>query len=132
MPSPLAGFQSAAQFHLAEKHSDGPLEEKDIMAAMETAQTQRPGLSTLSLEEQRILLSLDRLNQQLHGEHRTQAGRISPESIHLIAVFWTKYKFITVLPQANPVYLCSSLQVFRSMLGVLPPCVAMYTLMYPQ
>ncbi|XP_029922292.1 centrosomal protein of 126 kDa [Myripristis murdjan] len=64
---PDEGLQSAAQFHLAEKHSDGPLEEKDIMAAMETAQTQRPGLGTLSLEEQRILLSLDRLNQQLHG-----------------------------------------------------------------
>ncbi|XP_071372462.1 centrosomal protein of 126 kDa [Centroberyx affinis] len=73
---PYEGLESAAQFHLAEMHGEGLLEERDIMAAMETAQTQRPGavqqrgqqqgLTTISLEEQKILLSLDRLNHQLH------------------------------------------------------------------
>uniref|UniRef100_UPI003AAFCB87 centrosomal protein of 126 kDa n=1 Tax=Centroberyx gerrardi TaxID=166262 RepID=UPI003AAFCB87 len=73
---PYEGLESAAQFHLAEMHGEGLLEERDIMAAMETAQTQRPGavqqrgqqqgLTAISLEEQKILLSLDRLNHQLH------------------------------------------------------------------
>ncbi|XP_026219555.1 centrosomal protein of 126 kDa isoform X2 [Anabas testudineus] len=54
----------------------GLLEERDTVAAMETVPTQRSammqqrnqqqGLTTLSLEEQKILLSLDRLNHQLH------------------------------------------------------------------
>lgn len=68
----LSGFDGAAQLHLAEVHAA----ERDMMAAMETAQTERPaqqrsqqqGLTTISLEEQKILLSLDRLNHQLHCE----------------------------------------------------------------
>lgn len=59
-------------------HAGGLLEERDTVAAMETVPTQRSammqqrnqqqGLTTLSLEEQKILLSLDRLNHQLHCE----------------------------------------------------------------
>ncbi|XP_019943583.2 centrosomal protein of 126 kDa [Paralichthys olivaceus] len=69
------GVGSAAQLHLAEVHAPGRLEERDVVAAMETAQTQSPGamqqqqhksLTTISLEEQKILLSLEKLNHQLH------------------------------------------------------------------
>ncbi|XP_047449272.1 centrosomal protein of 126 kDa [Mugil cephalus] len=73
---PKEGLERAAQLHLAEVHAAGPVEERDIVAAMETAQTQRSGtvqqrgqqqgLTTISLEEKKILLSLDRLNHQLH------------------------------------------------------------------
>ncbi|KAI3354055.1 hypothetical protein L3Q82_018614, partial [Scortum barcoo] len=73
---PDEGLESAARLHLAEIDAEGLLEERDIVAAMETAQTQRPatvrqrghqqGLTTISLEEQKILLSLDRLNHQLY------------------------------------------------------------------
>lgn len=87
MPSTLpvlSGLESAAQLHLAEVHAEGLLEERDIVAAMETAQTQRPvqqrsqqqGLTTISLEEQKILLSLDRLNRQLFCKHCVKADCI--------------------------------------------------------
>lgn len=82
----LSGLESAAQLHLAEAHAEGRLEERDIVAAMETAQTQRPGtvqqrsqqqgLTTISLEEQKILLSLDRLNRQLFCKHCVKADCI--------------------------------------------------------
>ncbi|KAM4627625.1 centrosomal protein of 126 kDa [Polymixia lowei] len=72
----LALPDEGPEFQLAEVHGEGMLAERDIMAAMETAQTQRPGgvhqrsqqqgFATISSEEQRILLSLDRLNHQLH------------------------------------------------------------------
>ncbi|KAM4566716.1 centrosomal protein of 126 kDa [Odontesthes bonariensis] len=70
------GLKSAAHLHLGETHAEGLQEEKHVVAAMETAQTQRPGtvrqhsqqqgLTTISFEEKKILLSLDRLNHQLH------------------------------------------------------------------
>ncbi|XP_029963561.1 centrosomal protein of 126 kDa [Salarias fasciatus] len=69
---PNRGSESTTQFHLAEAHAQGLLEEeRDAAAAMETAaQTQKPGqqqgLTNISLEEQKILLSLERLNHQLH------------------------------------------------------------------
>ncbi|XP_068440628.1 centrosomal protein of 126 kDa isoform X2 [Clinocottus analis] len=70
MDVPYEGLVSAAQFHLAGRRAGGPLGEADIMAAVETAQTQIPGQqrgpTAISLEEQKILLSLDRLNQQLY------------------------------------------------------------------
>eukprot|EP00064_Thunnus_orientalis_P017365 superscaffoldBa00003665_g17446 len=85
MAFPDEGLESAAEFHLAEVHAEGLLEERDIVAATETAQTQRPGtvqqrqqpgLTAISLEEQKILLSLDRLNQQLQSvrEHTGTRG----------------------------------------------------------
>ncbi|XP_020490555.2 centrosomal protein of 126 kDa isoform X1 [Labrus bergylta] len=72
---PDEGSESAAKLHLGEVHAEGLLEERGIVAAMETAQTQRPGTVhkrsqqqglTISQEEQKILLSLDRLNHQLY------------------------------------------------------------------
>ncbi|XP_068570121.1 centrosomal protein of 126 kDa [Cebidichthys violaceus] len=76
MAFPYEGLVSAAQSHLAQGRAGGMLEETDIVAAVETAQTQRPGtaqrrsqqqgLTAISLEEQKILLSLDRLNHQLY------------------------------------------------------------------
>ncbi|XP_062242334.1 centrosomal protein of 126 kDa [Platichthys flesus] len=67
------GVGSAAQLHLAEVHAAGHLEERDIGAALETAQTQSPagtqqhkGFTSISLEEQKVLLSLEKLNHQLH------------------------------------------------------------------
>lgn len=81
----LSGLQSTAQIHLAEVH-EGLLEERDIVAAMDTAQTQRTGTvqqrsqqrahTTISLEEQKILLSLDRLNHQLYCEHFSTNKRL--------------------------------------------------------
>ncbi len=79
----LSGLESVTQLHLAEVHAEGLLDGRDIVAAMETAQTQRPGtmqqrskeqgLTTISLEEQKILQSLDRLNHQLFCEHFVKA-----------------------------------------------------------
>ncbi|XP_075957081.1 centrosomal protein of 126 kDa [Anarhichas minor] len=76
MAFPYEGLVSAARLHLAEGRAGGLPEETDIVAAVETAQTQRPGtaqrrcqqqgLTAISLEEQKILLSLDRLNHQLY------------------------------------------------------------------
>ncbi|XP_072248077.1 centrosomal protein of 126 kDa [Leuresthes tenuis] len=70
------GLESAAQLDLGETHAENLQEEKRVVAAMETAQTQRPGtvrqhsqqqgLTAISFEEKKILLSLDRLNHQLH------------------------------------------------------------------
>ncbi|XP_030600894.1 centrosomal protein of 126 kDa isoform X2 [Archocentrus centrarchus] len=67
---PDEDFESAADVH-----AKGRLEERDIVGAMETVQTQRhgtvqqcgrqQGLTTISLEEKNILLCLDRLNHQL-------------------------------------------------------------------
>uniref|UniRef100_UPI0037E7B0C0 centrosomal protein of 126 kDa n=1 Tax=Semicossyphus pulcher TaxID=241346 RepID=UPI0037E7B0C0 len=73
---PDEGLECAAQLHTGEVQAEGPLAERGNVAVMETAQTQTPGraqqrsqqqgLTTISLEEQRILLSLDRLNHQLY------------------------------------------------------------------
>ncbi|XP_070685971.1 centrosomal protein of 126 kDa [Pempheris klunzingeri] len=84
MAFPGEGLESAAHLHLAEVHAEGLLEERNIVAAMETAQTRRPGamqrsqqkgLTTISLEEQKILLSLDRLNHQLFRVQEHEAGK---------------------------------------------------------
>ncbi|TNN68689.1 hypothetical protein EYF80_021098 [Liparis tanakae] len=77
MAFPYEGVASAAQLHLAGGRAGGLLGEADIVAAVETAQTQRPGAAqqhgqqrggptAISLEEQKILLSLDRLDHQLY------------------------------------------------------------------
>ena len=86
----LSGLLSAAQLHLA--HAGQLLAETDLVAAMETAQTQRPGTvqqrsqqqgpSNISLEEQKILLSLDRLNHQLHCKHFKKAVCVRADVVH--------------------------------------------------
>ncbi|XP_039643394.1 centrosomal protein of 126 kDa isoform X2 [Perca fluviatilis] len=94
MACPDQGLVSAAQLHLAEVHAGGPLQDMDIVAAMETAQTQRPGtvqqrsqqqgLTTISLEEQKILLSLDRLNHQLYCVREHVGGNAGTRGLVLI------------------------------------------------
>ncbi|XP_056229212.1 centrosomal protein of 126 kDa isoform X3 [Seriola aureovittata] len=93
-------LESAAQLHLAEVHTEGLLEERDIIAAMETAQTQGPGtvlqysqqqgLTSISFEEQKILLSLDRLNHQLHCVREHVAGKTGTRGLVLIDAPSTK------------------------------------------
>ncbi|XP_034718887.1 centrosomal protein of 126 kDa isoform X2 [Etheostoma cragini] len=100
MACPDQGLVSAAQLHLAEVHAGGPLQDTDIVAAMETAQTQRPGtvqqrsqqqgLTTISMEEQKILLSLDRLNHQLYCVREHVGGNTGTRGLVLIDASSTK------------------------------------------
>uniref|UniRef100_A0A3B4V6J3 Centrosomal protein 126 n=1 Tax=Seriola dumerili TaxID=41447 RepID=A0A3B4V6J3_SERDU len=93
-------LESAAQLHLAEVHTEGLLEERDIVAAMDTAQTQGPGtvlqhsqqqgLTSISFEEQKILLSLDRLNHQLHCVREHVASKTGTRGLVLIDAPSTK------------------------------------------
>ncbi|XP_069572413.1 centrosomal protein of 126 kDa [Brachyistius frenatus] len=99
------GFQSASQLHLGEVHAEGLLEERDIVAAMETAQTQRPGtvqqhrqqqgLTTISLEEKKILQSLDRLNHQLHCVQEHIGSSAGTHGLVLIDAPYTKEGKVT-------------------------------------
>ncbi|XP_034095669.1 centrosomal protein of 126 kDa isoform X2 [Gymnodraco acuticeps] len=86
------GLLSAAQLHLA--HAGQLLAETDLVAAMETAQTQRPGTvqqhsqqqrpNNISLEEQKILLSLDRLNHQLYCVREQIGGNAGTRGLVLL------------------------------------------------
>ncbi|KAM9852855.1 centrosomal protein of 126 kDa [Aulostomus maculatus] len=69
-------YSIPGEVHLAEVHAEGLPEGRDVTAAMATVKTQMPGtvqqrqqqgLTSISLEEQKILLSLDRLNHHLHS-----------------------------------------------------------------
>ncbi|XP_068174142.1 centrosomal protein of 126 kDa isoform X2 [Antennarius striatus] len=72
---PDEALKSKTQLHLEKEHAEGFLEEKDDIVTREMQQTKKPvkmqqncnrrGLTTISMEEQRVLLSLDRLNHQL-------------------------------------------------------------------
>lgn len=83
MALPVLSGLGATRLHLAKVRAEGLLEE---MAAMETGQMHRSvkvpecskqqGLTTLSLEEQKILLSLDRLDHQLLCEYFVKADCI--------------------------------------------------------
>ncbi|KAG7483895.1 hypothetical protein MATL_G00043180 [Megalops atlanticus] len=81
---------STAQFLLAENLAESSATDADILAAMETVQTQRQGMAprvqhlgptALSLEEQRLLLSLDRLNHRLQSVQDASAGNPSVPSL---------------------------------------------------
>lgn len=97
---PNEDFESAAQLHLAEVHAKGNLEEKGIVAAMETVQTQRSGtvdqysqqqeLTTISLEEKKILLCLDRLNHQLQCVQERVGGNTSMHGLVLSDAPYTR------------------------------------------
>nr|XP_043887386.1 centrosomal protein of 126 kDa isoform X1 [Solea senegalensis] len=84
------GERGATQLHLAEGRTADPRKERVISAAMETAQTQCPGtgqhgeLTSLSLEEQKILLSLDRLNHRLYCMQGQVPSHISRQGLVLI------------------------------------------------
>ncbi|XP_067423268.1 centrosomal protein of 126 kDa [Emydura macquarii macquarii] len=83
--------ESAAQFLLAENLIGTSVTEDEILAAMETVQppgqtlvlnrAQRPCMSALSLEEQKILQSLDRLNQRLQYVQEAIAKNPSTSSV---------------------------------------------------
>ncbi|XP_050767435.1 centrosomal protein of 126 kDa [Gymnogyps californianus] len=69
--------ESTLQFLMAEKLASTPVAEDEILAAMESVPPARqplllnrapcPGMSALSVEEQKIFQSLDRLNQRLQS-----------------------------------------------------------------
>ncbi|XP_047246845.1 centrosomal protein of 126 kDa isoform X2 [Girardinichthys multiradiatus] len=78
--SPNEGFESAAQLQMAEVHPEGFVKQNQIVAIMERAQPQshervQEGLTTLSLEERKIMLSLERLNRQLYCLKEHPGGR---------------------------------------------------------
>lgn len=70
--------ESTAQFLVAEKLTSTAAVEDEILAAMGSVQparqpllcntAPRPGMSALSLEEEKIFQSLDRLNQRLQSK----------------------------------------------------------------
>ncbi|KAM9732698.1 uncharacterized protein cep126 isoform 1-T1 [Menidia menidia] len=62
-----SGLEGGARSHLTETLTGGQSGEGHSAVAMETAQTQRPGVTSISSEEKKILLSLDRLNHQLNS-----------------------------------------------------------------
>ncbi|MED6264387.1 hypothetical protein CHARACLAT_014400 [Characodon lateralis] len=73
-------FESAAQLQMAEVHPEGFVKQNQIVAIMERAQPQshervQEGLTTLSLEERKIMLSLERLNRQLYCLKEHPGGR---------------------------------------------------------
>ncbi|XP_041652780.1 centrosomal protein of 126 kDa [Cheilinus undulatus] len=87
------GLESAAELHQGEVHTEGLLEERVNVAVMETSQTQRPGAVhqrsqqqglTISLEEQKILLSLDRLNHQLSCVREHVGTNIGTQGLVLV------------------------------------------------
>ncbi|KAG5844316.1 hypothetical protein ANANG_G00161190 [Anguilla anguilla] len=86
--------ESTAQFLLAENLADSSATDEDILAAMETAHAQvqqtvpqqrpqplGPSMSALSLEEQRLLLSLDHLNYRLQCVQEAAAGNASVPNV---------------------------------------------------
>ncbi|XP_050796322.1 centrosomal protein of 126 kDa isoform X1 [Gopherus flavomarginatus] len=83
--------ESTAQFLLAENLAGTSVTEGEILAALETVQppgqtmvlnkAKRRGMSALSLEEQKILQSLDRLNQRLQNVQETIAKNLSTSSV---------------------------------------------------
>ncbi|KAM9170116.1 centrosomal protein of 126 kDa [Pangshura tecta] len=83
--------ESTAQFLLAENLAGTSVTEGEILAALETVQppgqtmglnkAQQRGMSALSLEEQKILQSLDRLNKRLQNVQETIAKNLSTSSV---------------------------------------------------
>lgn len=102
---PDEGFHGAAHLCVPEVHVEGLLEKRETGAAVEPAQTQRPrtvqqcslqrGLTSISLEEQKILLSLDRLNHQLHCVQEHVCGKTGTRDLVLIDAPSTKKVKVT-------------------------------------
>ncbi|KAF3693250.1 Centrosomal protein of 126 kDa [Channa argus] len=102
---PDEGFHSAAHLHKSEVHAEGLLKERDIVATAETAQKQRPrmvqnhsqkqGLTSISLEEQKIILSLDRLNHQLQCVQEHAGGKTGTRDLVLSDARSTKEVKVT-------------------------------------
>ncbi|XP_043976377.1 centrosomal protein of 126 kDa isoform X1 [Gambusia affinis] len=60
------GFERVAQFPVAEVYPNGSLKQNQPVPQIQMPERVQGGLSSLSLEEKKIMLSLDRLNHQLH------------------------------------------------------------------
>ncbi|XP_074837805.1 centrosomal protein of 126 kDa [Carettochelys insculpta] len=83
--------ESTAQFLVAENLAGTSASEGEILAAMDATQppgqtmvlnkAQRRGMSAVSLEEHKILQSLDRLNQRLQNVQETIAKNVSTSSV---------------------------------------------------
>ena len=105
MLSVLSGVESAARLHLAEGHPARRLEKRNIVVTMETAQTQSPparqqqqqrqGLTTISLEEQKVLRSVERLDHRLHGERFVNVVWFTSELIHRSVVVLSFQRRVT-------------------------------------
>lgn len=87
----LSGLR-AAQLHRAKMHAEGLKDEQGSATAMKTGLTHRigkvqqngqlQGLTTISLEEQKIFLSIERLNRQLLCEDFFKADCIGVKLIN--------------------------------------------------
>ncbi|XP_017163567.1 centrosomal protein of 126 kDa isoform X2 [Poecilia reticulata] len=60
------GFERAAQFPVAEMYPNDVLKQNQPVAQIQMPERVQEGINNLSLEENKIMLSLDRLNHQLH------------------------------------------------------------------
>ncbi|XP_027900446.1 centrosomal protein of 126 kDa [Xiphophorus couchianus] len=60
------GFERAAQLPVAEVYPNGFLKQNQPVAQIQMPERVQEGLNSLSFEENKIMLSLDRLNHQLH------------------------------------------------------------------
>lgn len=64
----FAGFERVAQLPVAEVYPNGFLKQNQPVAQIQMPERVQEGINSLSLEENKIMLSLDRLNHQLHCE----------------------------------------------------------------
>lgn len=82
-----AGFESAAQVQLAEglwkeNHTGGPMEIAQTLRPVTVQQRrQQQEITTISLEERKILLSLEKLNHQLYSKPSPR-GLSKPTETH--------------------------------------------------
>ncbi|XP_038138755.1 centrosomal protein of 126 kDa [Cyprinodon tularosa] len=86
------GFESAARLHMAEVHPEGLVKPNQTVAIMKA---QRPEiaqqeLTTLSFEEKKIMLSLDKLNHQLYCLKEHQVGRPGNNGQLIIGIPFTE------------------------------------------
>lgn len=81
--------ESTAQFLMAEKLTSTALAEDEILAAMGSVQparqplllntAPRPGMGALSIEEEKIFQSLDRLNRRLQSKFNNKKNPTSSD-----------------------------------------------------
>ncbi|XP_014904660.1 centrosomal protein of 126 kDa [Poecilia latipinna] len=69
------GFERAAQFPVAEVYPNDFLKQNQPVAQIQMPERVQEGINNLSLEENKIMLSLDRLNHQLHCLKTQRRGK---------------------------------------------------------
>ncbi|XP_041089248.1 centrosomal protein of 126 kDa isoform X2 [Polyodon spathula] len=112
MLNPDQVSESTAQFLLAENLAHTSTADGEILAAMETVQTQKHtflqhraqhlGLSALSLEEQKLLQSLDRLNHRLLNVQDAYGGNPSATGVLQITSPFVINQGVAAGPAARP------------------------------